>query len=772
MRTSFRVRAAALGLSVVVGLLLSCIQGDSGDPRPRRARPEVYLVTPTVGGTIGGDLITIFTRNFQDNFLVSVPEVRFGSSPAFPALQVIPITPVEVQAVAPAGVVGVTEVTVVSTNVFEEATCAGCFTYVQSPPLPPCTITGVAPSSADIAGGELVRVFGSDFGPVIAPSPTVFFGSAPSTSVLRLSEMELEVLVPPAPSGSPRPVVVRVDLFGGGSCECLFCFTYTAQFCLIDRVTPGAGFTTGGDTVVLDGFGFPSSPIVEFGGVPATNVTVSPTGDSITCTTPPATGPGPATVGVSDPISTTSCDLVDGFLYADPAGCAISGLAPAAGSSLGGELITVLGVGFDMNPPPTVEFVKGGAPVASPFVMAVDSARLLVQTPSWPQGERVDVVVTNPSSGNSCSRMDDFEFLAVGECALFSVTPPSGPISGGNQVILRGAGLVDPPDEIIFGSTPVPPADIQVLDSTTVLVTVPGSLFGGIVDVIYVNPGPKVCVAVGAYSYANPTCTITGVTPANGAMPGGNTVLLDGTDFPPAMDVRFGGVFSPSVTVLSSTQVLAVVPPSAVSGVVDIIILGSQGTTCVLPAGYTYDPGPGGGACTVTGVTPAIGAARGGETVTITGTGFEPGPPGVLFGLQAAASVIWVSADTLTVTTPRALFAGFVDVTVVNRSGAVCTLPQGFEYEPLPVCTADCALLAVVPNVGPVAGGIIVDITGFDFCDGAKVYFGTEPVTVVSYSGTVLTVITPPCPGPGPLPVVVLQPNGFICVLQNAFTCQ
>ena len=54
----------------------------------------------------------------------------------------------------------------------------------------------------------------------------------------------------------------------------------------------------------------------------------------------------------------------------------------------------------------------------------------------------------------------------------------------------------------------------------------------------------------------------------------------------------------------------------------------------------------------VTGITPASGAAAGGDTVTVTGTGFT-GATAVTFGSVAGTDLPVVSDTQLTVTSPR-----------------------------------------------------------------------------------------------------------------------
>lgn len=80
---------------------------------------------------------------------------------------------------------------------------------------------------------------------------------------------------------------------------------------------------------------------------------------------------------------------------------------------------------------------------------------------------------------------------------------------------------------------------------------------------------------------------------------------------------------------------------------------------------------------TITSISPATGAAAGGDTVTITGTNFTTGTT-VTFGGTAGTSVAIENDETLTCVTP-AKAAGVYDV-VVTTAGGTATEVGGFTY--------------------------------------------------------------------------------------------
>ncbi|HWF15462.1 MAG TPA: choice-of-anchor P family protein [Acidimicrobiales bacterium] len=188
----------------------------------------------------------------------------------------------------------------------------------------------------------------------------------------------------------------------------------------------------------------------------------------------------------------------------------------------------------------------------------------------------------------------------------------------------------------------------------------------------------------------------------------------------------------------------------------------------------------------VSSITPNFGPAAGGNSVTITGTGFEaPGTTGftggstVTFGAAGqAANVDVVSSTEITATVPpdTGISVNTPVVVRVNnqfgQSSGTATAGNTYTYEVPPEIAA---VNGIVPNTGPVAGGTPVTITGTNFNPGdttTSVSF-TNPVTggttatatnVVVVNSTTITADTPaspiPFPGTGPTDVTVSDAGG------------
>jgi hypothetical protein len=76
---------------------------------------------------------------------------------------------------------------------------------------------------------------------------------------------------------------------------------------------------------------------------------------------------------------------------------------------------------------------------------------------------------------------------------------------------------------------------------------------------------------------------VLGGADVNGRAIGGGAVVLTGTGFTAATDVRFGDASSTKFSVDSDTQITATSPPVAGLGAVDVTVTGPGGTSLLNP---------------------------------------------------------------------------------------------------------------------------------------------------------------------------------------------
>ncbi len=154
---------------------------------------------------------------------------------------------------------------------------------------------------------------------------------------------------------------------------------------------------------------------------------------------------------------------------------------------------------------------------------------------------------------------------------------------------------------------------------------------------------------------------------------------------------------------------------------------------------------------TVSGVSPSIGAAGGGTSVTITGTRFV-GVTGVSFGGNPATSYTVTDSGHITATAPAG--TGTVDVTVTTAGGTSATSnADQYTYAPPPTVTG------VSPSQGPASGGTSVTITGTGFTGASAVSFGSTAATSYSVTDSSHIAATAPA-GTGTVDVTVTTVGG------------
>ncbi|MER5358062.1 IPT/TIG domain-containing protein [Streptomyces sp. NPDC002785] len=321
--------------------------------------------------------------------------------------------------------------------------------------------------------------------------------------------------------------------------------------------------------------------------------------------------------------------------------------------------------------------------------------------------------------------------------AAAPVTTTSSPFSGpaGTVVTLTGTGFTNA-TAVAFGGTPA--ASFTVVSATEITAVAPAG--AGTVQITVTTPDGTSSGKGFTYTIATPT--ISSIAPNQGSVEGGNTVALTGTGFTGATSVRFGTVAAAFIAV-SETQATAVAPAAPV-GTVNVTITTPGGTSAGIP--YTYVAVP-----VLGSVAPAQGPLGGGNSITLSGTGFT-GTTSVHFGANAASSFAFVSANQLTATVPAG-GPGPVPVTVTTPGG---TSGPGvfYYYVGAPV------LSSAIPGAGQVGGGNSVTLTGANLLQATAVRFGVTAATnYIIVSATEIRATAPPGVA-GTVQVTVTTPGG------------
>lgn len=655
--------------------------------------PAVTAVTPDAGPSAGNNAVTVTVTGTG---FAPGATVEFGGVPS----SVVTVTSATtLTAVAPPVGQETVDVTVTTPEGTSSTNPGDLFAFARP------TVTGISPAVGPAAGGTVVSVSGTGF----VPGVTVSFGTTAATAVV-VESSTLLVATSPAGAGTVGVTVTNAD--GTSATSSADQFTYGTLE--VTAVSPDGGPTTGGTTVTITGTGFASGATVAFGTTPATGVVVN-SASSISAVTP-ALAAGVVDVTVTAGTATSPLSEADQYAYGAPTVTAVN---PSAGPVAGGGRMIVTGSGF--VPGSTVDF---GA-TASPSVVVLSSTTLSAAIPAG-AGGTVDVTVTTPGGVSATSTAD--RYLYVAPPTVTGVSPDGGPAAGGTSVTITGTGFA-PGAKVSFGVTAATSA--TVTSSTSITAVAPAG-FAGSVDVTVTTGGGASSPNPGdLFAYGAPTVSL--VSPDAGATTGGTTVAVTGTGFVPGATVGVGSAAATGVTVLSGTELTAVVP-AGTAGSVDVTVT-TPGGTSTPAVGDLYAYGP----PSVTGVLPESGAAAGGNSVTVYGTGFVA-DSSVQFGTAPATRVTVVSGTVLTAVAPAG--EGPVDVTVTTPAGTSATSTADKYIFGPPTVTS------VSPDTGPTSGGTTVTISGSNFTADATVQFGGQAATSVTVtSPTSLTAVAPALSG-------------------------
>lgn len=491
-------------------------------------------------------------------------------------------------------------------------------------------------------------------------------------------------------------------------------------------VDPSHGPAAGGTTVTLTGTRFTGATAVTFDGIPGVDLTV--VSDTEVTVTTPAHAAGVVDVLVVTPIGTSNPAT---FTY-DADALTVTSATPNYGPPGGGTPVTLTGTGFT-----SVNSVKVDSTSVS-FVPVSDTQITFTTPPHLIGPATITVRTPDPASAST-------PFTFANPCTVTAVSPASGSTLGGTRVTVTGTGFTDA-TEVAFDGTPG--TGLVIVSDTELEVTAPAHS-AGTVHVRVTTPRDTSPINDPADNFEFRAAPhITSIDPSTGPTGGGTTVTLTGTDLDDVTVISIDGASVP-FTIVDPTTITFVTPAHA-AGPVWPAAADATGATASPPEPFVYFA-----ALAVTAVAPPVGGVAGGQTVTVTGSGFLDATA-VEFDTGNPATSFEVVSDTeITAVTP-AHALGPVHVRVTNPRGAsAATTADLFTYVAAPT------VASIDPTSGTAVGGTTITITGTGFTGATAVTFDGAPglsLTVVDDS--TITVNTPTSDALGEVPVVVITPGG------------
>lgn len=295
------------------------------------------------------------------------------------------------------------------------------------------------------------------------------------------------------------------------------------------------------------------------------------------------------------------------------------------------------------------------------------------------------------------------------------------------RVLFDGVpAIIDERDE--FGNTlrVIPPLGPDDADVAVTVVNPDGQAFTRSDYFHYVAP-PTVDALLGT----------DGAPVLGGSTAGGRVLRMTGTYFEPGLRVRFGTA-SVSTLLLDDGLIEFVLPPHA-PGVVSVVAFDVFTHEASAPTLFTYKAPP---APSAAPYSPAVVAAGAPTFVLLGGADFELGDEVLVDGVPAATT--YGTPGLIGFTTP-ALGAGVHDVAVRDQFGSVGTAPTLRAKEPAVITSATVTGGPLLGAAGvPHRGGSTLTIDGENFDATDAVAIGGAAASVLTSTGTRLTVRVPP----------------------------
>lgn len=343
--------------------------------------PAILALSPAAGPTTGGTVVVITGRGFGTE---GTPVVTIGGV-AVTSVQLLSST--QIRITTPPGAAGAQAVQVTPSG-GSTLNKPNAYTY-QAP-----TISSISPFAGPTRGGTPVTIWGTGFGE--SGTPTVTFGGAPATSVVRVSSTQLTAVTPAGAEGYVSVTVTPTTGPASGTRGNAFSYVTDVVAPTVNTSLPSRGPTEGGITVYVSGVNFIGSDdvpaTVKVGSAAGTNVAVSPSGNSLTFRAP-ALPPGSYDVTVT----TKDGSAVLRWAYSVSGPPVIDGcnaVSPREISPNAGQSVTVLGEGFGTAGTPSV--TVGGI---SATVTASTDTSVTFTAPAGDLG--YPQIVVRPTTGGS-----------------------------------------------------------------------------------------------------------------------------------------------------------------------------------------------------------------------------------------------------------------------------------------------------------------------------------------------------------------------------------
>ena len=305
-----------------------------------------------------------------------------------------------------------------------------------------------------------------------------------------------------------------------------------------------------------------------------------------------------------------SCALAYGT---PPPALTLTGISPANGTQGAVVPVVLTGTGFAANSTVAVS----GTGVSVSGVSVVSTTQIKATLTISPTAPITSYNVTVTASGRT-SLPRTFSVLSLNP-TLTSVSPSSGAPGANVPVTLTGTNFIAPVTVIVSGSG-VTPASVNVVSSTSITATFqidPAAALAGYSVSVQTTNGTS---GGATFTVAQPTPTLTSISPSSASLNSATAVTLTGTNFtaPATINIAGSGVTASNVSLTSSTQISATinVASGATTGTHNVSVSTPVATTSSVAFSVNGNTGGGGTTPSIVSISPSSGAV--GTTIRVT----------------------------------------------------------------------------------------------------------------------------------------------------------
>ncbi|KAL3886657.1 hypothetical protein ACJMK2_026637 [Sinanodonta woodiana] len=499
---------------------------------------------------------------------------------------------------------------------------------------------------------------------------------------------------------------------------------------VITSINPSWGSTAGGTSVTIQGSGFGNvvgAVLVTIGGY-GCEINILTYSEIVCVTQSGSVGAQSLVVQVSintqhlTAVCRTATNICQ-YTYATDQTPTVSSVSPT--TATGPTTLAITGSRFGTNPVNVVVTI-GGEPCN---VTSVTDTSLTCSFTSAPVG--VNSVIVKVSDMGKASGSLQVQSSA----AISSITPSQGSIYGGTVLTISGNGFV-------VNNT------VVQLDGT--MCTIKSVTLTQIICVTAAHAAATVTVMVTSKSQpypsqsfeytTNASPTIVSISPVEGVS--GDILTITGSNFDASgVTVDINGSAC-SVSSSTSTSIICTLGVHG-SGRYPVVATVAGKGSSNKSVEFSYQ-------LSITSISPSIGGIAGGQTVTISGKGFDGNATSVTIcgNFCNAVSTATQSATSFVCSTPQAsITVGTQSCNVVASAGnLVVTLSNGYTYD----TSLTPSIITVSPARGGTAGGTTVTISGSGFgttTGSVSVTIDGSTCTVSSVTDTVIVCVTGPHSG-------------------------